>query len=124
MGNCSQCPRNGGYAGGFPVIAFDGLMEGFMGIANIIHELGHGFDSLFWDELPIGTTLLPSSITWHDSGLPGDSTGFALRISDQNTSTELFADMFLGWVTGEWASDNVGVDRSNWMTTQMDVWIY
>lgn len=131
---CTLCPLNGAHTDG-NIITWQNLVglgrekSGWVEMAdtteavlNVVHELGHAFDQLFWT-LATKTNNQPSMITYNGSRLPQNSDGFAYRVSKENTYTELFADMFVGWVIGQWAQNNYGSDRRRWMENYMPGWI-
>lgn len=45
------------------------------------------------------------------------------QLSTYRTGSEIFADMFLGWVLGKWGDNDRGNDRNEVMTTEMGSWI-
>jgi hypothetical protein len=97
---------------------------------NIVHEFGHAFADLWYKSdgsydpsgpyMNIDEDLLveggfhdsPSSarLTWRQH--PGDTS-----------PNEIFADMFLGWTFNAWGNNELGNDRSTFMTTHMTQWI-
>jgi hypothetical protein len=49
--------------------------------------------------------------------------GLAFHMSKQQTQGEDFADMFANYVLGTLTTDDFGVARNNWMTTNMGEWV-
>lgn len=43
--------------------------------------------------------------------------------SIQVSPSEIFADMFLGWVCNKWSLDQYGTERGNFMNERMRGWI-
>lgn len=102
---------------------------------NIIHELGHAFNQragqapqnsvadyseylavdgkteLFkMNSRPNGFyTIGPGTMTWVQS--------------DQVNGSEVFADMFIGWIYDKWASDPYGDARARFMNKDMPSWV-
>jgi RHS repeat-associated protein len=99
----------------------------------IVHELGHMFDAAA-DLQPRET--LKSSPSWvprrrcekdlctDDESVKNQHWGFAgpafgWQQSKQTYVYEDFADMFLGWVYGEFGDNAQGEDRIKWLATNM-----
>jgi RHS repeat-associated protein len=60
----------------------------------IVHELGHSFDKISGM-----SSNMPSGIVNRD-GFYGEA--FQWQLSDQDLYTEIYADVFVGWVYGKW----------------------
>jgi RHS repeat-associated protein len=85
----------------------------------IVHELGHAFNSRAGGG-PV------SHVANYDGGsLLVRPDGFVRGYSfGQDVSgSEIFADMFVGWVFGQWANNALGPVRQEVMTTNMSGWI-
>ncbi len=85
----------------------------------VVHELGHAFNIL-------GKRQFESYISGYDSGsLLVRPDGFASGYSfgQDNSASEISADMFVGWVYGEWRDDDLGPVRADVMTTNVGTWI-
>jgi hypothetical protein len=145
-GDCNECNGAGGYTYSSHDIRFASMAafsrsDYFLrSVNNVIHELGHAFNAVMGGA-PVG--LLTKSIAENPllqrSSDSNSYSGFASRNSQrvwvQNPSTsasEVFADQFLGWTRNTWErlpGDRYGVwtpegaARSNWMTTNMSVWL-
>lgn len=124
--------ETGGYK--TPELAF---MEGRN---NVVHELGHAFaqkwyykDNSGYDPTGPYATLpyslvnnndgfYPSpdeaKLTWRQHPYPCDTT-----ISNPYCGNEDYADMFLGWTYGKWASNEVGMGREKHMNDSMPNWV-
>jgi len=83
----------------------------------IIHELGHAFQQALspgapWNS-PTNNGLLGDLLKrsgGRDDLYAGFKGGFeSWQYSRQTTPSEIYADMFLGWVYNEWASKKEGV---------------
>jgi hypothetical protein len=96
------------------------------------HELGHAFVHAVGDSTPID--LLGDAIANNpllDRG--SDTAGYYGFASDQNSprlwqqsvgnagtaTTEIWADMYLGWTSNTWEVSPAGADRSAFMTNNM-----
>jgi len=148
-GSCSECNGAGGYTYGSHHIAFASLAKSYPdgvktppmafreGVNNVVHELGHAFASLWslkgggYDNSgPYGTGQIPGGLV-NNNGfyLYPDPAGARLTwrqhpcTTEDGCSHEVFADMFLGWTYGAWASNQAGVDRANFMNQNMAPWI-
>jgi len=118
LGNCGLCPSNGGYSSSASLVQFDNLLTSDFsyGINNVIHELGHIFNQITY----LRRGEMPSDLA---SGFFPGAQGLGVRISDQNTSQEYFADTFLDWIIGQFTTDIYGVDRSSWMNNAIGGWL-
>ncbi len=88
---------------------------------NIVHELGHAFAS---SNPGVGNNIPGSLVT--DNGWPAkiDGGGYLWRQHPCSwdpvcKSSEVYADMFLGWVYNTWSTDILGSKRMEYMTTDM-----
>ncbi len=106
----------------------------------IVHELGHAFEQVLspqhpWDSpgntgLPadlIKRRLDPETDPYNEDPFAGFKGGFeSWTYSKEITRSEIFADMFLGWVYKTWARNRSGKltpmarQRSNHMNNHMD----
>jgi RHS repeat-associated protein len=92
-----------------------------------IHELGHAFNSEINNQ---GAWRVRHDAQWDDI-LKNRDRGFLLtqghtrpwQQSGSATESEIFADMFLGWVYNAWADDQYGTYRSTFMTQRMSGWL-
>jgi RHS repeat-associated protein len=98
-------------------------------INNVIHELGHGFNSRL-DFIPsTELTSYTANIEGTSWSLLDRTHGFYLYPqfiyvqSRINTGSEIFADMFIGWVNDKWEPDAYGIARKNFMEERMTGWI-
>ncbi len=70
-----------------------------------------------------------SNILWEDTSVPKDNSGFAEGFAVNNNPSDAsnqFANMFVGWVTGQWAKNkgsDVGKQLSDWMISSMSIWL-
>ena len=109
-------------------------------IGTPVHELGHAFaqkwyykDNSGYDPTGPYATLpyslvnnndgfYPSpdeaKLTWRQHPYPCDTT-----ISNPYCGNEDYADMFLGWTYGKWASNEVGMGREKHMNDSMPNWV-
>ena len=103
----------------------------------IIHELGHAFSQAVGGTTENTQAFLDNNPRVGRDGL-GNYTGYAGDTVDgslywqQNYSTaanEQFADMFIGWVYGQWQLDDYGdlaapgIAMSNFMNGTMPYWL-
>ena len=82
----------------------------------IVHELGHFLNS-YADWGP--ATFMNR---FNGGSLLARQAGFAIHFSNAPTDSEIFADMFVGWVFGRWANDTLGPIRNEVMTTNIVTW--
>lgn len=129
---CKEHPKaesEFGYTNGSTYIEFASMSEfpnpfvrQLRSVNNVIHELGHAFNSRL-SQIPETTlvTLSPNLIN-RPSGFfilnNGGTTTYMQ--SDDPTGSEIFADQFLGWVTGAWAPNGDGLARATFMTQWMN----
>ncbi len=139
-GSCSECKGSGGYTYNSTTIRFESLWTWHPDnrIPNVIHELGHAFNNLFWTSLSTGgRARLPealfsdsqksiSNFPDRDSTDPnygyGGPFGFWQQ-SKETTPSEEFADNFIGWTFNYWERNEAGNMRANWMNTFMPVFV-
>jgi RHS repeat-associated protein len=98
----------------------------------VIHELGHMFENTIASRLPDGRlykparSSLPANLANNRDGLGAQ---WIYQQSDDISSGEIFADMFVGWVQGVWALDidgsltDMATQRSNWMNQNMPTFL-
>jgi len=98
---------------------------------NVIHELGHAFNVRLGripENAVASYSVVIDNKSWslvsRPDGFYRDNTGdFTWVQSPYPTSTEIFADMFLGWIYNKWANDPYGKERAKFMDDHMKVWI-
>ena len=139
-GSCPECKGAGGYTYSSKLIRFQTLWTNNPDrrIPNVIHELGHAFNNLFWTTLSSGARVrLPEYLfSRAQTSIPGfpdrDSTapnygyGGAFGFWQQSreiTASEEFADNFIGWTYNYWEGNAAGEMRANWMNGFMPVGI-
>jgi hypothetical protein len=94
---------------------------------NIVHELGHAFAKLmYYDSVgPLNNNNIPAGLRVEEGFYPSPRS--AMRTWRQHpgdlSPSEIFADMFLGWVYDKWDSNGAGTDKSNFMSLNMPFWI-
>jgi hypothetical protein len=92
----------------------------------VIHEIGHMFENAIAYRLPDGTLYKParSSLPPHlSSNREGLGTQGIWQQSDDISSGEIFADMFVGWVQGQNYSTGMGRARTSWMNLNMPMFL-
>jgi len=137
-GSCLDCNGAGGYTYSSTHIRFETLWtrNPERRVPNVIHELGHAFNNLFWMTLSSGERVrLPDFLFSHAqtniSGFPDRDTsapnygyggpfGFWQQSRD-TTASEEFADNFIGWTYNYWGGGPAGEMRANWMNNFMSV---
>lgn len=93
----------------------------------VVHELGHAFSKAFRggpSGIPTDIDELRPETFDPDEENYGFAYMYALRT--QGTGSEDFADMFVGWVYGEWAVDNntgAWTPDANMRASFMDYWM-
>jgi RHS repeat-associated protein len=100
-------------------------------VNNVIHELGHGFNSRI-DSIPANALAgYVVNIKGKDYPLVQKDRGFYKyppeKIYVQNIApngSETFADMYLGWVSNVWAFNPYGDARRDFMESNMTSWIH
>jgi hypothetical protein len=136
---------------GFPVEPNPDLGP-IRGTNHLIHELGHAFASTWFGKTAYGALqkdMMVNNLLRRDNLRVGHSYGFAsgyhyyyYHFADGNAShqSEIFADMFVGYVTGEWFNGeysyqgygvplsaeekstymNMAEEKSSWINTYMN----
>jgi hypothetical protein len=111
-------------------------------INNMIHEFGHAFNlragrkpqsavASYSEEIYVDGKAYLFKMNERPDGFYTDEHGsmtWVQSIQDATTGeaspgSEVFADMFLGWVYGKWASDPYGDARSRFMNGRMSGWV-
>jgi hypothetical protein len=117
---------NGGCTSGSHLINFVSLWaDPLSAVANIIHELGHACaDRLEFRDASTGRIIRPTDdlikLAMLSGLLPDRPRGYAgdygtWQQSPENSYSENFADMFLGWNFGKWSKDAYGLQRMIFM---------
>ena len=102
-------------------------------VYNVIHELGHAFSSRLGglpatmvesysaevDGKPWKINSRPDGFYQNDDSSEKTTWQYNSTVS----GTEVFADMFLGWVMGSCADGNYGDARAKFMQDNMNIWI-
>ena len=92
----------------------------------VIHEIGHMFENVIAYRLPDGKLYKParSSLPSHlANNREGLGTQWIWQQSDDISSGEIFADMFLGWAQGSNYSSGMGGARASWMNLNMPIFL-
>jgi hypothetical protein len=109
-------------------------------VNNVVHELGHAFANLFWTTNPETGSLAYdqdgpyADLGYSDNAYLLDEEGFQdsngepdnmwrQHPEENATPNEVFADMFLGWVYGEWLNGREGIQRRDYMDKKMPDWL-
>jgi hypothetical protein len=106
------------------------------GVNNVVHELGHAFASKWYRNdgaydpagpyVNIPGSLINNAGFYQYPGPEGASYTWRQHPCDggYDCHNEVFADMFLGWTYGKWATDigGVGSQRRNFMNQNMGLW--
>jgi RHS repeat-associated protein len=133
MGTCEECHGGGAYTHNSHLIEYDNeapfygetISDGIgfrstalasqMSIHGVIHELGHAFN----DRL----NGIPGNAVESDlyslegyAQEPDGGTGLWTPNYFTRSGSEAFANMFLGWVYGQFGSNQTGLDRAAFMT--------
>ena len=93
----------------------------------VVHEIGHSFDvAVNSSSGSRPSDALTTNMSENRNGLAGPL--WTWQQSKDISKSEIYADMFLGWVYDEWAQPkseyyNVGVNRQNFMKLYMPHWI-
>jgi len=95
---------------------------------NVVHELGHAFENATEQTRANSSTYKPAreALPWTDR--EGLAEGGIWRQSDELTSGEIFADMFVGWTYDTWRTDARGItvrgsEYRQWMNQNMPLWV-
>ena len=145
---CS-CEPAGGFCHYARKIEFASLWDNYTGtggapvqnlrkINNVIHELGHAFSGRLGGNPGIQVSEHSTIInreTWRMNSRDSKTYGF---YEDANTSgtrtwvqtgavdsggSEVFADMFIGWLYNKWENSAYGTERKKFMDENMPHWI-
>jgi RHS repeat-associated protein len=147
-GGCKECNGAGGATYSARLVKFASLSSrsDLRRVNNVIHELGHAFNSALIT--PLGEDHMPYSVLdnyWDTHDWPRRSTPYTRndneyyglagprneRVWHQNptgSAGEEFADTFLAWATNSWdakggvLSDNAEI-RSGFMNKYMPIWL-
>ncbi|MBN2006649.1 MAG: RHS repeat-associated core domain-containing protein, partial [Anaerolineae bacterium] len=96
---------------------------GFNVTQNAVHELGHGLDHRGGRQARanLGTDWRTNPLLIRDAGgfATADEGEGSWQQSNVDTSGEVFADMFLGWVFGRWGEGASGAARPQYMQGKM-----
>jgi len=102
-------------------------------VNNVIHELGHAFSNGRLGKIPNNAvksyTAYINGKLWSINSRPdgfyknGGVEARTWQQSTQVTDSEIFADMFLGWVQNKWEDDDYGKARDKFMNDNMPIWI-
>jgi hypothetical protein len=128
---CSDCTRLGKTVDGDTIKFRDfyGTYNRFQMLMNtnlVIHEMGHMFENTIAYRLPDGKlykparSSLPSYLANNREGL---GTQWVWQQSDDISSGEIFADMFIGWVQGSNHETGMGQARTSWMNQNMPTFL-
>jgi hypothetical protein len=128
-------PGNAGYTNAFNHITLYSVKDSPHYLTNhfrvIVHELGHAFNKAIGGKAQSSMT---SDLLRDANGIHTDAYGlyygFAGGWDDwqygyDNTSSEVFADMFVGWVFNQWDMahpEGLGQDRMDHMNKYMPIW--
>jgi hypothetical protein len=130
-GGVTQTERSIEFASLWPNYTSGGLsVQQLRKINNIIHELGHAFNQRASQKPETATgdyyEIVKKDkfyLTNRDRGFYVDGYGTMTWVQTIETSgSEIFADMFIGWVYGKWAPDEYGTVRRNFMQRNMPNW--
>jgi hypothetical protein len=139
-GSCNECNGAGGYTYRSNDIRFASMAASSSHPAdyllratnNVIHELGHAFnvafgknpEGLLANDMAFNELLIRSSDSNSYSGFASPNNERVWVQNPSTTTSEVFADQFLGWVSNTWEtdlSDNygkwtpAGAARAAWM---------
>ena len=128
IGKCEECQGKGAFTHGSRHIEFSITNPFFnpgdyrsnalafeMNVHEVIHELGHAFNDRK-SSVPEGA--VPSNLIGLEgfSSEPPGGQGLWTPQYDIKNESEAFANMFLGWVYGEWGNNKMGGKRAEFMT--------
>jgi hypothetical protein len=130
-----KCKPSGGYTNSSRWIEFSSISSRWdRKLNNVIHELGHAFSNGRLGGIP--NTAVKDYSTYiygklwnmmsrpegfYQNGDQGEKSTW--QQSTQVTDSEVFADMFLGWVANRWDDDDYGRARAKFMEDNMPGWI-
>jgi hypothetical protein len=137
------CLPKGGYTHNERYIEFASLWPNYQGadqnlrrVNNVIHELGHAFNARIGRAAQVAVrdkSVYVEGQLWQLNSRPRGFYGNGSNTWQQNTtpypddpntrSSEVFADMFVGWVYNRWAEDAYGIARADFMIAHMHDWI-
>ena len=140
-----DCKPKGGYTHGEHSIEFASLWPNFTQYGtywqsvrktnNIIHELGHAFNQRagqapqnsvanYSESLMVDGTTELFKMTSRPKGFYSIGPGTMTWVqSSEVNGSEVFADMFIGWVYNKWASDPYRNARARFMNNGMPGWV-
>jgi len=147
-GTCN-CQPVGGYTHTAQKIEFASMWDNYSGVGgtsvqnlrkvnNVIHELGHAFSARLGNfprqnvagysteingEKWKMNSRIPDKYGFYEDALVSGTRTWVQSGAVDDLGSEVFADMFLGWVYDKWASDKYGIERANFMNTRMPGWI-
>lgn len=127
----------GQHMGNRTINVFAGASEDYIGDNPrfITHEMGHALEAAINARLGVGETTVSNQVgADRGTDLPDDRSGFAgdtwdWQYSQSGDNWEHFADMIIGWVTGEWEEDeegdltDAGGERAAFMEQFMPQWV-
>jgi RHS repeat-associated protein len=87
----------------------------------VTHELGHAFNQRL-NSAPYYALADRPDLLVRPDGFHQEEVSYTWQLSDSLDPSEIFADMFLGWVYSSWGSDRLGPVRAEFMV-KMDEWI-
>ncbi|GJQ33922.1 MAG: hypothetical protein HBSAPP04_27610 [Ignavibacteriaceae bacterium] len=92
---------------------------------HVVHEFGHAFASRYGDSPEGPYRNIPSILIKSPRGFASSpmSANLTWRQNPEKSASEVFADMFLGWVFDMWAADSFGDMRDDFMTERMPNWL-
>lgn len=128
---CSDCLRLGKTVDGDTIKFRDfygdwNNSQMLMNTNLVIHEIGHMFENVIAYRLPDETLYKParSSLpTYLANNREGLGTQWIWQQSDDVSSGEIFADMFVGWAQGSYHSTGMSSARFSWMNLNMPTFI-
>jgi hypothetical protein len=127
VGNCGDCWARADSPWGTVQAYVQNVVQNHYTSQNAAHELGHTFDwrTGFQARAALRDTRDNDGTFPRRNSDPNGYAGepFGWQQSDQDTPSEEFADMFLGWAYSRWGPSAAGERRSNWMNTNMPTWI-
>ena len=147
--NACKCRPTGGVTLSARLIEFASIWENYSGaggesvqflrkVNNVIHELGHAFNDRIGGVAASQVSSYSRVINGGLWPLMSRPRGFYLDVNNsgdmtsgdmtwvqtiETTGSEIFADMFIGWVYNKWAKDDYGDERALFMDERMQGWI-